>query len=477
MEKKTITLVVIALLIGMSLFATMPALATSKQTSLKVAIIYVSPAAFPGWSFAHDAGINATITELKAQGITVELTRRGFDNGIPEPDSERHIREFANAGYDVVITTSFGYEPYTRDVAKEFPKTLFLHCSGVNNWPGREDPQASGLTNFVNYFGKNEDARYLAGLVAGKLSKTNTVGYVNAVPIVETARLVNAFTMGVREANPQATVLTAYTGAWFAPADEAVVAESFIRRGADVMAQDADSDTMPSIAEKAGVFAIGSHADMSGAAPTKYVGTPLWHWNVYYTYAIGNLASGAWRNPDGTVNVPKGERYANWGLKPRGGATQSITDFDLKIENLPADKKDEIVNLINTARQKLIAEDMPMKTESYWTANGPLKANNGTVMFQQGVAVPMEHLYFDMNYHVFGINQLNLEELKPVTTTTSVVSPTTSTQPATTTAALPATTVTPPPPSTDYSAPIAIIIVLIIAVVAIAVLRARRKPN
>ena len=133
-------------------------------------------------------------------------------------DSERVIRNMANDGFDLIFSTSFGYMDPTKRVANEFPGIAFMHCSGFKT-----------AENMTNYFGRIYQARYLTGLVAGAMTKSNEIGYVAAFPIPEVIRGINAFTIGVREVNPKAQVRVVWTKTWYDPALEKDAAISLRR--------------------------------------------------------------------------------------------------------------------------------------------------------------------------------------------------------------------------------------------------------
>ena len=167
----------------------------------KVAFVYVAPIGDMGWTFAHNEGRLQVEKEL---GDKVETA---YIENVPEgPDAERVIRDFAQKGYNLIITTSFGFMDPTAAVAKEFPKTWFVHVSGYKS-----------AENLSTIFGRIEEPRYVSGLIAGKMTRSNKLGYVAAFPIPEVVRGINAFALGVRKTNPKATVTVVWTDTWFDP--------------------------------------------------------------------------------------------------------------------------------------------------------------------------------------------------------------------------------------------------------------------
>lgn len=190
---------------------------------LKVGFIYVSPVGDAGWSYAHDLARKAID---KMPGVTtsyVEAVKEG-------PDSERVMTNMARKGYGLIFATSFGYMDSMLKVAKKYPNTVFMHCSGFKT-----------AKNMGNYFGRMYQARYLTGIVAGGMTKSNIIGYVAAFPIPEVIRGINAFTLGVKSINPKASVRVVWTKTWYDPATEKEAAKSLLDVGADVITQHQDS--------------------------------------------------------------------------------------------------------------------------------------------------------------------------------------------------------------------------------------------
>jgi basic membrane protein A and related proteins len=251
-----------------------PALAAEKK--LKAAFVYVSAVGDHGWSYAHDLGRQYIEKEL---GVETAYTENVFG-----PDIERVIRGYAQKGYDMIFTTSFEYMDPTIEVAADFPNIVFEHCSGYKT-----------AANAGNYFGRIEEPRYLTGLVAGKMTKSNILGYVAAHPIPEVIRGINSFTEGVREANPKAVVKVVWTGSWYDPAKEKEAALSLINAGADVIAQHQDSPAAQEAAQDKKVYSVGYNQDMSKFAPDAHLTAPIWHWEVYYTKIVKEVQAGTWK--------------------------------------------------------------------------------------------------------------------------------------------------------------------------------------
>lgn len=244
---------------------------------MNVGFVYVSPIGDAGWSYAHDMGRLALDEMDGVKTSFVEAVAEG-------PDSERVILNMARKGFDVIFATSFGYMDPMLKVAKQFPDTTFMHCSGFKM-----------ADNMGNYFGRMYQARYLSGIVAGAMTKSNTIGYAAAFPIPEVIRGINAFALGAQSVNPDATVRVVWTKTWYDPATEKEAAKSLLDVGADVIAQHQDSPGPQEAAQEKGVYSIGYNSDMSQFAPKSHLTAPIWNWGPFYQDIVKNVQAGTWK--------------------------------------------------------------------------------------------------------------------------------------------------------------------------------------
>jgi basic membrane protein A len=244
----------------------------------KVAFVYVSSISDMGWTYAHDQGRLAL--EKNIPGVET-----AYQENVPEnlADAERVIRDFAQKGYKVIFTTSFGYMDATINVAKDYPDTVFVHISGYKT-----------AENVATAFAKIEEPRYVSGQVAGRMTTTNKLGYVAAFPIPEVIRGINAFTLGARRANPNATVQVVWTNTWFDPQKERAAAEALLDGGADVIAQHQNTPGPQQAAESRGKYGVGYNADMSPLAPKAVLTSAIWDWGGYYTQVVQQVMAGTW---------------------------------------------------------------------------------------------------------------------------------------------------------------------------------------
>ena len=186
-------------------------------------------------------------------------------------DAERVIRQLASTGHDLIFTTSFGFMNPTVKVAKKFPKVKFEHCSGYKRGP-----------NVSTYLARFYEGRTISGLIAGKMTKSNVIGYIASFPIPEVVRGINAFTLALREVNPKAEVKVVWVNTWYDPGKEGDAAKALIDQGADVILQHTDSPAPAQIAQKRGVWAVGQASDMTKFAPKSHLTAIIDDWNNYY---------------------------------------------------------------------------------------------------------------------------------------------------------------------------------------------------
>ena len=198
-------------------------------------------------------------------------------------------------GHNVIFTTSFGYMDATIDVAKRFKDVVFMHCSGYKT-----------ADNVGTYFGRMYEPRFLSGMVAGKMTKNNMVGYVAAFPIPEVVRGINAFTLGVRSVNPEAKVKVVWTQTWLDPGIERVAADSLLDVGCDVLAMHQDTPATLQAAETRGAYVIGYNCDMRSFAPKAFLTAPIWNWGAVYTQVAQAVHDGTWKNDQVWWGLDKG---------------------------------------------------------------------------------------------------------------------------------------------------------------------------
>ncbi len=266
---------------------------SAATSDTKAAFVMVAPIGDAGWNFMHNEG------RLGAEASTGIET--AFVDSIPEGGAEfdNAVQNFIDQGFNVIITTSFGYMDATEKFAAENPDVVFEHVSGFK----------MNDTNFGNSFGRMYQPRYIAGMAAGAATESGRIGYVAAFPIPEVIRGINAFALGVAETNPDAVVEVAWTSTWFDPGVEGNAAQALIDAGADVLTMHQDSTaTGQAITDAGGTF-IGYHSDMSEQVES-YLTAPVWDWSARYAdimqaAADGSFTPEAWWGgmADGVVDI------------------------------------------------------------------------------------------------------------------------------------------------------------------------------
>ncbi len=281
MKRNLWTVMALLLVVAMLLPACGGAGGTSKTGKpFKVAFVYIGPPGDLGWTYEHDRARKALEEKL---GDKVETTY--IENVEEGPDASRVIRQYAQEGYDMIFATSFGYMDYMYEVAQEFPDVKFEHCSGYKM-----------LDNMSVYFGRIYQARYLSGIVAGKMTKNGNIGYVAAFPIPEVVRGINAFTLGVRSVNPDAKVTVVWTNTWYDPVKEREAAVALLDAGADIIAQHQDTTEPQKAAQERGALSIGYDSDMRAFVGDTVLTSPVWNWSVYYIDTIQDAIDGKWKS-------------------------------------------------------------------------------------------------------------------------------------------------------------------------------------
>jgi simple sugar transport system substrate-binding protein len=271
-----------------------------KPEPLKAAWVYIGPVGDAGWTFAHDQGRKAVEAEF---GDKIKTT---FVEKVPYADGERVIRDLASQGNKIIFATSFGYMDAMLKVAAEFPDVKFEHATGYKT--------AVNMNVFDARF--YHDA-YVSGVIAGGMTKTNTLGFVASFPIPEVLRNINAFTLGAQSVNPKIKTRVVWINSWFDPEKEGAAAQELINKGADVLLQNTDSTAVLQTAEKNGKYAFGWDSDMSSYAPKAHLASNIVDWGPYYKKTIKALIDGSW----------KGEQRTIWGKPEGANDVVKIADF------------------------------------------------------------------------------------------------------------------------------------------------------
>lgn len=334
---------------------------------VKVGFVYLTTPGDHGWTYAHEV---ARQDVEKHFGNKVETT---FVENVPEgPDSARVIRELAKQGNEIIFTTSFGYMDHTIKVAKEFPNVKFEHITGYKRSPN----VATGNIRFY-------EGRYVQGVVAGLMTKSNKIGYLASFPIPEVIQGINAFGIGLRSVNPKAEVSVIWVNSWYDPVKEADAAKVHIAEGADILAQHTDSPAMLQTAQKAGVHGFGQSSDMKAFAPKAQLFSSVNNWGPYYISKIQQMMDGKWST---------GEGPDHWA----GNTWVGMADDYLVLspfENMPSD--------VAAAAAKAAADIKSGKNKIF---TGPIKDNSGKIRVPAGKTLNDGELFQTLDYYVDGIS-------------------------------------------------------------------------
>jgi basic membrane protein A and related proteins len=355
MQRRTILKGGVAM--GLSMAAGLPAFA--QDGPLKVGFIYVGPIGDGGWTFQHD---QARLAVVEAFGDKVETV---FQESVPEgADSERVMTQMALSGCKLIFTTSFGYMDATLAVAAKFRDVKFEHATGYK----RSD-------NVATYDARFYEGRAVIGHIAGKMTKSNKIGYIASFPIPEVIQGINSAFLHAKKANPavELSVVWAYT--WFDPAKEADAAKALIEQGVDVILQHTDSTApLAEAAKTPGVIGFGQASDMAAFKPSPRVSAIIDNWSPYYIKRVQAVMDGSWTS---------GHTWG--GMKDGEVVMGEIT------EAVPADVKAEAEGMIAA-----------ITAGTYHPFTGPINKQDGSAWLADGVVATDEELS-GLNFYVEGI--------------------------------------------------------------------------
>ncbi len=345
-------------ILAAAISAMMLNLASAANEPLKVGFIYVGPIGDFGWSYQHDQG------RLALEKKFGDKIKTSYMQEVKEgADAQRAIAKLVEEGNKLVFTTSFGFMNPTLKVAKRNPQVKFEHATGYK--------QANNVSTYSSRF---YEGRYIAGMLAGKMTKSNTIGYVASFPIPEVIRGINATLLGARSVNPDAKIKVVWVNSWYDPAKETNAAKSLIASGADVLMQHTDSPAIAQIAEEKGAWVVGQATDMKKFAPTKQLTAIIDDWSHYYVDRVGKVLDGTWESKD------------TW-----GGFAEKMVDLAAFNEQIPAETREKATQ---------VKEAITNKTFHPFT--GPITSRDGKVVAKEGEVISDKAL-LGMNYFVEGV--------------------------------------------------------------------------
>ena len=325
---------------------------------LKIAFAYIGPVGDGGWSFAHDNARKALEKEFGDKIVTT------YVESVPESaDAERVLRDFVGQGNQMVFGTTFGYMETMVKIAADHPEVKFEHATGYKTAP-----------NLRTYDSRTYEGAYLAGIVAGAMTKTNTLGVVGSVPIPEVIRNINSFTLGAQSVNPKIKTKVVWVNEWFSPPKETEAATSLINGGADVLFQNTDSPAVLKTAQEKGKRAFGWDSDMTAYGPKAHLGSAIINWTPYYTKAVKDALEGTWTT---------GQAW--WGVK------EGAIDLVSVAEDVPAETRARLEEVKNGLRDGSF---------SIW--KGPLMDNAGKEILAADMVADDKFLG-GVNFYVKGV--------------------------------------------------------------------------
>jgi simple sugar transport system substrate-binding protein len=271
-----------------------------------------------------------------------EKIKTSFVEKVPEgADAERVIRDLVAQGNKLIFATSFGYGDAMEKVAKDHPEVKFEHATGYKT-----------ADNLRVYEGRFYEDAYLAGVIAGKMTKSNILGFVGSFPIPEVLRNINAYTLGAQSVNPKIRTKVVWVNTWFDPPKESEAAQSLINQKADVLLQNTDSTAVLQTAEKNGKFAFGWDSDMSAFAPKAHLASAVLTWAPYYEKAVNDVLNNTWKT-----------EMTKWGTK------EGMNDLVKINDAVPED-----------VRKKIDELKAGLKDGSFAVFKGPISDNSGKVV-------------------------------------------------------------------------------------------------
>jgi simple sugar transport system substrate-binding protein len=335
-------------------------LSARAQTPLKVGFIMVGPVDDGGWNTQHNLGRLAVEEHF---GDAVETV---FQESVPEgADAERVLTQMALSGAGLIFTTSFGYMEATNSVAARFPDVKFEHATGYK----REHPNVS------SYNSRFYEGRAVVGHIAGRMTKTNKIGYIASFPIPEVIQGINSYFLHAQKVNPAVELVVIFAYTWYDPAKEADATRAMIEQGVDVITAHTDSTApLAEMAKSDGVIGFGQANDMAAFKPTPRVASIIDNWGPHYIKRTKAVIDGTW------------EQANSWGGMPEGDVViGEITDA------VPADVKAEAEGMIAA-----------ITAGEYHPFTGPINKQDGSVFLAEGEVATDEQLV-TMNFYVEGI--------------------------------------------------------------------------
>ena len=333
------------------------AAAPAPAAPLNIAFAYIGPVGDGGWTFAHDNGRKALEKEF---GDKIKTT---FVESVPEgADAERVFRDMVGQGNKLIFGTTFGYMEPMLKVANDSKDVKFEHATGYKT-----------AENMRTYDSRTYEGAYMAGIIAGAMTKSNTLGVVGSVPIPEVLRNINSFTLGAQSVNPKITTKVVWVNEWFSPPKETEAATALINGGADILFQNTDSPAVLKTAQEKGKRAFGWDSDMTAYGPKAHLGSAIINWTPYYTKTVREMLDGKWSS-----------QQTWWGVK------EGAIDIVSLADDVPAE-----------AKAKIEEVKKGLKDGTFHIWKGPIAGQDGKELLAAD-AVAEDKFLTGINFYVKG---------------------------------------------------------------------------
>jgi len=314
---------------------------TSTDGPVRAAFVYTGSTGTPGWDRAHEQGREFLKEQLGDQVITKTVEE------VDPSAAPQVFRRLARDNFDIIFGTTFAYMDPMVKISKEFPDVKFEHASGFKT-----------TENMGNYYGRMYQAKYLAGIIAGMRTESNTIGYAAPHAIPQIIRLVNAFQLGAESVNPDVNVKVVWTNSWYNPAKAKEATKSLLEAGADVINHQLTSPAPMQTAQEADAWSFGMHSDMSQFAPESVLASQVWNWGEFYVRTIKEVQNGTWES----------DSYF-------GGMEDNMVSLKLTDKITEGEQQ-----AIREVQQKLASGEMKV-------FQGPLRDNKGNLKAEAGSAL------------------------------------------------------------------------------------------
>jgi len=333
---------IIGLLVSLMLL--LPITSATAADKLKIGYVYPSPVGDVGWAYELDRGRQAIEDKFgdQVESIVVE--------NIPEgPDAARIMNQFAAQGAKMIMLGSFGYMNDGLKLAKRYPDIKIIHASGYK--------LADNMGNFQT---RNYESAYMAGMAAGYVTESNTIGMVAAYAIPEVVGIINAFTLGAQETNPDVTMKVVWLNSWFDPSKAQESARSLIAQKSDVIFSIyQDTPSVVTVAEEEGVYVVNTSSDMKKYAPKQLLVSMQISWADYFIEQTQAVLDGSFK---GT---------AFW-----GGMADNAVSMESWSDDLSAEQK-----------ATLTAKVAEIAAGEFHPITGPVVDQDGKAMLKEGEAI------------------------------------------------------------------------------------------